>query len=526
MLNQLQELAAAQGGRIELLTGVAAGADLEAAEAARELDIPVHITLPLPELMFHEDFGGDLASDWPRAQRLIEGAKRGEGGSTLRIDGGGLARPGCYHETNLQLLLAADVVIAVWNGERTKKIGGTDEFVDAAARLKRPHVIIDPARDGKLERRGNWADWPQTDHVLTEVNRNVAAFTTPTARGPDERGGDGSAWQAFVALDEAAKSSAGHFRRSLYWSVALHFLAALIAACTAAFSPVMYHHADTIDEPGSANVVATSRQHVDRETGDVSSGHSGGSSFRVDVLHTLPKGLTLLEFLLVSVALRLMWQSQRRHAQSIWRSMRFAAEVAHSQIMTARLLDPLKPLIVRHEPRWRRFALGMSLLAHRSVQSDSNFEQLKTKYLEGRIVNQGTDYFRRQLPHAEEYEQLLSRTSYWAAITAPIFIGVALFLKLFWSELVESDYLVAGLAAFLPVALPLVAGAATSMIVATDVARRAERYRIMAERLDHVVALFPEVKTSGALGRIAAETEEILLDELIEWYAAAKSTGH
>ena len=63
---------AKQDGGMEFVAGLAAGSDIEAAEVARELDIPVHVMLPSPEVMFEQDFVGIHAKDWPRAKKLID----------------------------------------------------------------------------------------------------------------------------------------------------------------------------------------------------------------------------------------------------------------------------------------------------------------------------------------------------------------------------------------------------------------------------------------------------------------------
>lgn len=498
VLTHLSEKSAAKGGTIELLTGVAAGADLEAAEVAGELEIPLHVMLPVPESMFERDFAGELASDWPRAMRLIEAAQAGRDGGTFRIAGGDNTRPDCYHEANLQMINSTDVIVAVWNGESADGVGGTGELIDEVKRLGKPYVVVDPVHQAATAFHGDWTDLPESDPILDELNQKVAGLKRPVARGPEERGGPGPAWHAFVALDEVAKHSGVDYRGRLIWSMRLHFIAALFAACTAAFSPVMHYRAEEVYQ----------------------------RSPLAEILHHFPEVLTSLEFLLVGVAFWLMWQAQRRGAHEIWRRTRFAAEAAHSLIMSAKLLDPLEPLIARHAPSWRRFSLTMSLLAHRATAEPADFDQLKAAYLQGRVLDQRDVYFRRELPRAQKRKWFYTQVSFWSASSAPIFIGVALVLKLFAGEWVETSYLVAGFAAFLPVALPLLAGAATSMIVATDVGRRAERYLAMAERLDRTARLMPGIKTRGALSRVVAETEETLLDELIEWYAVARNAGH
>ena len=56
--------------------------------------------------------------------------------------------------------------------------------------------------------------------------------------------------------------------------------------------------------------------------------------------------------------------------------------------------------------------------------------------------------------------------------------------------------------------------------------RRAERYQNLGERLDQIARIMPGIKTQASVDAIVSETEEILLDELIEWYSASQSTGH
>jgi hypothetical protein len=82
------------------------------------------------------------------------------------------------------------------------------------------------------------------------------------------------------------------------------------------------------------------------------------------------------------------------------------------------------------------------------------------------------------------------------------------------------------LVSFLPIFLPLLAAAAMSLRVVTDASRRAERYGIMFDRLDWMASWFQSLRTPSTIRRAVARTEEILLDELVEWYAAAKDAGY
>jgi hypothetical protein len=80
---------------------------------------------------------------------------------------------------------------------------------------------------------------------------------------------------------------------------------------------------------------------------------------------------------------------------------------------------------------------------------------------------------------------------------------------------------------FLPVALPLIAGVANSLYTALDVGRRKVRYAGMAENLATAHDWIEVIDTLPHLRRAVARTEEILLDEQVEWLAASESgQGH
>jgi hypothetical protein len=79
---------------------------------------------------------------------------------------------------------------------------------------------------------------------------------------------------------------------------------------------------------------------------------------------------------------------------------------------------------------------------------------------------------------------------------------------------------------FLPIALPLAAGVVASLQFVTDSKRRAQVYPEMVERLEYAKAFLPSLRTVASLRRFVQQTEEVLLDELVGWYAAAKGISH
>lgn len=72
--------------------------------------------------------------------------------------------------------------------------------------------------------------------------------------------------------------------------------------------------------------------------------------------------ISFAELLPVSYALWMGWRSHRKHAQERWIRCRFATKLVRGLRSSIPLLDPLQPLVTRHDPKWRRFALRVGLL--------------------------------------------------------------------------------------------------------------------------------------------------------------------
>ena len=157
-------------------------------------------------------------------------------------------------------------------------------------------------------------------------------------------------------------------------------------------------------------------------------------------------------------------------------------------------------------------------------------------YHQGRVVNQ-LDYFTSKLNPASTWgmaRKKIGKYSSWAALAV---ITIALIWKFshgeaevakpaaeaqnslqFWTEAVVMK--------FLPAFLPLLASVAISLTIVTDYGRRKERYSIMTERLRELSVWFPTIRSPYAVKRAVEKCEEILLDELVEWYAANKEIAH
>jgi hypothetical protein len=514
VLCQLQTHAREAGGRIELLTGVAAGADLDAADTANELGIAVHVILPIPVEMFEDDFTGELKAEWPRAQQWIESAQGGVDGGTFRIATGDNTRPDCYHEASVQMLGSIDLLVAVCNDEPAEGIGGTAETIQQARELNLPVYRINP-ESHQIDEPDQPKTWTQFNQVTCET-----LAVCEQAHSPGSKSIEGGIEAIQSSLSERADRLGKGFRYRLFLAIGMHLLAAILATTTATFSPVIHHH----EKSAAPTAHATDTQY-DKYAEQAIDGKHAGQTDHSGIHFGIPQALTAIELILVCLALWLTIQVLRGHLHHSWRRARFATELVRGLRATSQILDPLDPLVLRHNPDWRRFVISVALQAHRDAASADSATERLVHYLEERVQDQH-DYFLKAHNKSQPWATWLGRLGMFSTITAPLFIGIAFGIKLFASDSVETSYLSAWLAVWLPVFIPLVAASASTLLIAGDFARRKERYRIMVQRLSRSQRLLSTLKTPGAVYRHVEETEEILLDELVEWYAAAKNMGH
>lgn len=519
-LLQLKSKAEAQGGRAEFLCGVAAGADIIAAREAEALGMVVHVILPMREDLFREDFAGpEFEADWKEASRFIGKARAGTAGATFRIAHGSQLRDDCYYDLGTQIVYASDAIIALWDGESPPPLvigakdgkgspdrGGTGDVVDLAKADVMPYV-----REDEPERLYAWLPTPV--RLIHSRNGDVTGSIEHFAHAQDaglceirslqhaaeaqDRGQPLTSVQSLMNfVSSGADDWATKLRRALLWSSGLHFGASLIAAISAGAQSVAWSH-------------------------------------------WTPTVIAMIELSFVTTAGGIMVWSHFQHAHARWLELRLATELTRALVSVGRLLDPLFPIVTDHLPGWRRFCLSVGLTVWSDPRSlvssaddppDVAFENEKKRYLKDRIQDQ-QDHFDRNDPGEKHWwhrpVKLISPATAGLAI---LFAIIALHHK--WQmtasaeHLDHSDPLDSLLYYILPVVLPLVAGAFASLQTITDTRRRAQVYPEMVERLQGSQRFLLAIRTPDALTRFVRRTEEILLDELVGWYAAAKGISH
>lgn len=120
------------GPGLTLLTGMADGTDREAVRAAHaDASWAVHAILPFP-----------VAAHPADSQEALRAAI--EGCAEVTVLDGVTGRYDAYVPLSMVLVEQADVLVAVWDGERARGVGGTAEVVQRARRDSVPIIRIDP----------------------------------------------------------------------------------------------------------------------------------------------------------------------------------------------------------------------------------------------------------------------------------------------------------------------------------------------------------------------------------------------
>lgn len=518
-LEKFRQEAISLGGDIEMFSGVSSKADLIAIEVAESMGLPVHLIVPLPILEFAEDFkrqpqiwdqvlsmvakaGGlvdqehkkvmalcklgapsNSTSDWPPAIRP---------GWTFRVADGTHERDDCYFDCDTQMLDAADALLAIASPEPSDRPGETNDLLQQAKARGIAIAKMDSSQSNSISGSAHieWNSGPwKADSIVTDISSVNSGSRLPSkSSAPIE--------DIFSFLDEFASRTGGRLKNRVTTMIAFQFSATILTLIgTSLLLPKL---------PGD-NLAYL---------------------FRRDAELIGYQIVTATAFVLLVWAFLLGLNSRWTDLKSQWRQTRFAAEVVRSLIHTARLVDPLQPIIARHNPAWSRFARSVALSAIRSrPPNEFDCEVIKRNYHRDRLQHQQEAYYHKQLASASQWSSVCGVVAFWTGAFAPFFLVLAMYLRSAHADWIATSAWSVIFIKLLPVLLPLLSGTATSLRIVTDAGRRAERYKIQVNRLQTINHWFPLLKTPSSIRRAVALTEEILLDELIEWYAASKSTG-
>lgn len=445
------------------LSSIADGGDRLFVHQARLLGLSWHAILPLPRAEFAKDF---TEAEWQDVETTLEAADH------VRILEETGDRDESYLDCGIETVNDADVLLAVWDGDRARGKGGTADVVQYARSINKPLLIVD-AVTNKV-RRENWNHLRREDPALKDLNslpEAHSAYSQNPFSAPD-------AVHLFQQkCDFYASHGAPQYRRLIVSTVLAHVIATLISAAVTAYG-----------------------------------------------LHLL--ALPWAEFLFVSFALSAALVLNRHlHSHHSWVRCRLAAEFCRSALATwglPRAAPLLQDLDLEGTEGITR---ALHILHLRSAAKNPvGLEEFKSIYLVQRIDDQHA-YFEKQLRRAQPLLRRL-KMGFWAG-TILAFGVTALHAISRTFELPMPEWVKATAFVFLSISLPVLAAAVISIISINDLQRRVSRFKDMRVLLDSSRTQVSSCRTWPSVERVVLRTERALLHEVMEWHSSrAFSSSH
>jgi hypothetical protein len=438
-------------GLVYGISSVAAGGDLLFAESCIELELPLCVLLPMPAEEFKKDFN---ATDWARAEAVLSKA------ASVEVTSGEQSRDECYYECGIETVQQSRLLLALWNGEPSQGLGGTEDIVSFAQQTGKPvvwlHSTTGEVSSFNEKTEEELLDDPELDFLNRLPDSNVSEET----KGPEALA---RAW--FRKVDESATRSAPQFRR----------LAAIPIVFTAAAA--------------------------------IFSG-AGSWAHQIGIWLSIGTAFGILAAVLPTV-LRLQKQ------QILWVRTRTAAEVCRSALAfwsTPASYEAIGPEVV---PELSGVLMSLNLLKVLDRnRSQPSLQEFKQQYRQQRVTHQ-IDYL---FKHAEQSaaEARKYRVASWVAIGLAAAVNIWIFACTRFLAGFAAGPWKQGLALGASIAFQI-ATVAGALLVINDCDRRKQRYLELQEQLKGWDAQLESLRTWPSVLRVAGRIERALLTELIEW---------
>jgi hypothetical protein len=441
------------------VSSAAAGGDLLFAESCLELEIPLRILLPLPKEEFRKDFD---AAVWLRAEEVMSKAV------SVEITGDSETRNEAYYECGVETVQQSQLMIALWDGESSRGMGGTQEIKDFAQEMGKPviwihsvtgatQILNEPALND-LERLED----PELDFLNGLPDGSVTLSS-------DSRRELAEAW--LKKTDENASRLAPQVRRLSSIPIAYTAAAAFFSG-----AGLKMPHPDTWLAIGTG------------------------------------LGIT-------AAALPFVLRLDRR--QMLWARTRTAAEVCRSVL--ALWPAPVQDDVIGAEiiPELAGTLRSLKLLKAQDNSSNAvSLDKFKARYRKERVADQ-IGYFSR---NAERSAQRGKRYRSFSLICIGLAIVIAGLVFAIGTEFKQAslvraaNWLSVGVSALFQLAT--IAGA---LLIVHDCERRKRRYREFQNWLEEWDAELVSLRTWSTVLKVAVRIERALLVELLEWKSLVRN---
>lgn len=223
-----------------------------------------------------------------------------------------------------------------------------------------------------------------------------------------------------------------------------------------------------------------------------------------------------LEIIFLAGAVSLILRQQRMHHS--WVQSRIGAELCRSFLAMWHLRGRTRPVSPVGGPALQRLYRSLCMAWYLDRRDTQELGEARDRYLQERVQDQ-IGYFKRNLEKARPQLRWHKRVANTFTFGAIFFALAALVSSFVWTEAA-----VTFMKAFM-VLLPLLSAGVLSRVVAQDYARRAVRYAEMVSLLEDAARRLQTTRTWNSLSRIAVETEQELLHEIVEWHSVRRFAG-
>jgi len=433
------------------ICSAAAGGDQLFAESCIELKIPLRILLPRPAEQFRADFD---AASWQRSVHIMENA------ISVEVTGQYEARNEQFYDCGIQTVAESQLLVALWDGQPSRGVGGTQEIVSYARKTGHPIAWIH-SETGALQFLNKEAlKLIDTSSELEFLNGLPdAGIALP---------GDSSRDLAQAWLDKA-DANANRFAPQARRVASVPIVYTAAAAVMAGVAPEI---------PGAAPWL--------------------GISAALGIFSlTLPSVLRL------------------HTRQALWARTRTAAEIARSVLVTWRTPRQYEVIGAEVAPWLSGILRSFNFLKmednHRAETPLSDFKQ---EYRRDRVAHQ-IEYFSRQARKAEHQERRYAMLGKICGGVATLIAISCLSGGLQWLEnhgFSGRQWLAFAMSALFEIAT--MAGAFAAM---KDCARRRRRYRELSHALRRWDTQLEALNTWNSVLHVVERIERALVVELFEW---------